>query len=43
MEIVPPPCTDMGVCMLTTLVVDAMLTTVVIKAIDVCGPWLEGL
>ena len=43
MEIVPPPCTYMGVCMLETLVVDVMLPAVVIEGIDVCGPGLEGL
>jgi len=43
MEIVPPPCIDMGVYMLVTLVVDVVLPTVVIKVIDVCGPGLKGL
>ena len=43
MEIVPPSCTDMGVSMLATLIVDAMLPVVVIEEIDVCGPMLEGL
>ena len=31
MEIVPPPCKNMGVCMLATLMVDAMLPAVVIE------------
>ncbi len=43
MEIVPPPCNDIGVCTLAALVVDAMLVEVVIEGIDVCGPGLEGL
>ena len=43
MEIVPPPCIDMGDYMLATLMVHAMLPVVVIEGIDVCGPRLEGL
>ena len=43
MEIVPHPYMDMGVCMLATVVVDAMLPVVDIEGIDVCGPGLEGL
>jgi len=43
MEIVPPPCTDMGVCILAALMVDVMLPAVVIEGINVCGPRLEGL
>ncbi len=43
MEIVPPPCIDMGFFMLVALVVDAMLPAVVIKGIDLCKPGLEGL
>lgn len=43
MEIVPTPCTDMGVYMLTTLVVDAMLLAVVIEGIDGCKPGTKGL
>ena len=31
MEIVPPPCTDVGVCMVVALVVEAMLLVVVIN------------
>ncbi len=30
MEIVPPPCTDIGVCTVVALVVEAMLPVVVI-------------
>ena len=30
MEIVPPPCTDVGVCIVVALVVEAMLPVVVI-------------
>ena len=30
MEIVPPPCTDVGVCIVVALVVEAMLLVVVI-------------
>jgi len=37
------PCTDMGVYILTTLVIDAMLLAVVIEGIDVCKPRLKGL
>lgn len=43
MEILPPPCIDMGFCMLTTLIMDVMLPTVVIEGIDVCGPRIKGL
>jgi len=43
MEIVPSPCTDIGVCILVALVVDAMLPAVVIELMYVCGPGLEGL
>ena len=43
MEIVPPPCTNMGVCTLSTLVVDAMLPAVVIEGIDGCKLGLEGI
>ena len=31
MEIIPPPCTDVGVCMVVALVVEAMLPVVVIE------------
>jgi len=31
MEIVPPPCTDVGVCIVVALAVEAMLPTVVIN------------
>ena len=31
MEIVPPPCTDVGVCMIVAPVVEAMLLVVVIE------------
>ena len=30
MEIIPPPCTDVGVCIVVALVVEAMLPVVVI-------------
>ena len=43
MERVPPPCTDIGVCILVALVVGAMLPVVVILGMYVCGPALEGL
>lgn len=43
MEMVPPPCIDIGVCILIVLVVDAMLPEVVIEGMCVCGPRLEGL
>jgi len=43
MEIVPPPCIDMRVYTLPTLIVDAMLPVVVIEGIDLCKLGLEGL
>ena len=43
MAIVPPPCTNMGVCILVALMVDAMLPSMVIEGIGVCGLRLEGL
>ena len=43
MEIVPPPCTNMGVCMPAALVIDAMFLVVVIVGINVCKFGLEGL
>ena len=43
MEIVPPPCKYMGVFMLATLIMDAMLLAVVIEGKDQFKPRLEGL
>lgn len=43
MEIVPPPCNDIEVCILVAFAVDAMLPAVVIEGMFVCGLGLEGL